>query len=868
MRFILFIAAIFLANAALAATPAPSVVIPEKASPQETFAAEEISGHLGRMLRKMIHIVPENKASTVPVPIFVGNTEFARKWAKELRLAWPAGMEDSLCFQAEGRLCIAGGSGRGTIYGVYDYLESLGVRWLTPDCTVLPRLSAFPLPEKPVHHRMPTSIRYMAWNTPTNALWRVRSRLNGCNANLPERMGGFSREVSRGDCHYLGQLVPYTMFKEHPDWFSMGADGKRNPGSPKWGASHCMSNPEMRAYVVKKLREKLGKNDYREAWIGQSDALKEGCHCPRCAAEREFYMKHASGDFRLTDWKEPENFDPTAARKSQVPWSINNIAFANAVADEIAKTHPQVQLVTLAYTFTTDAPPAPVPRKNVTVNICGPVGEGICCWLHDYRPGTFKILNDWIKLGARVRIYAYGGSNYVFWRPYPNIIGHARTLQNLQRDGVREFFDQGTLGGNGSPMVELRAYLGARMMRDPDTPVMEVIREFCNGYYGAAGPDVVEYIASYDAYTRKHDLHGNHLWGTLRWRKWVNDETVAMGRKIADRAMKSAAGDPILSKRVRRAFMEVEFAEMVLGMPEFFRIGEERLETFFPERAERSRLAAAAFQRAMMENNFNRLGEPALFFGEDSVPAALIRDHRLYRLRDGTNNIAVDPALGGMIVEWRHPALGKQNLIKVARPEMPFNEHYENTREKADPVPWTRRSFQTVKYEKDRLLVLEAKTPLWRIVREYRLAKGKLEQTFRVTNLDTAPRKLEGLYRPVLACEAVRNGVVSIGGTSVRAERIFSRNFSLNGRAEAVWSLPSGAAWKMQIPAGLADAVLYYDNRAYTCFNFNYGSVMLNAGTEIRPGETREWTVTETLEDSRNNVPAKHMTAEKSAVRG
>ena len=836
----LFLGALLLAGHGLLAY---QVVIPVRATEQERFAARELAEHLTKITGEEVPVMPEENQTPEPGSFLIGNTAYAETLAKTGNLAEPE-EEEAWLIGDGSRLCIRGGGRRGTIYGVYDYLERLGVLWLTADVTVTPKLAVLPMEVGERLVKMPTSVRYMAWNLPSDALWRVRNRLNGMNAALPEEYGGYYPEASGGDCHYLRQLVPFELCeKEHPDWFATGKDGKPSPGDPRWGASYCTTNPDFRAFVVEAVRKRLNETGAKEIWIGQSDGLRAGCFCPRCSAERERFLPKGVA-FQNDDRTRGGEFDPTAIRTDNIPWAINNIAFGNAIAEEIAKTHPDVTLLTLAYAYTVDAPPAgPKPAENLIVYLTGPFGDGVCCSFHGYRQGEFKILNDWVKLGARMRLYTYAASNYGFWYPFPNLIGHAQDIQNLYRDGVRSFFDQGALGGTGSGLVELRAWLSAKMMRAPETPIREAIQTFCRAYYGAGGDAVYDYITGYDEYTKKHGIHGDHGWGNPNaWRKWCNEETISLGIACRERALEAVRGDTVLTERIERAFMEVDWAAMMISLADEITVRDGQLVFWLPEQARSGTAAARRFYGLMMKNGFDRLAEPAYFYGSDSLVALLLRDARVYRV--GEADIA--PALGGRMLEWRNRS--GANILKQPRTIVAFNENYETAFDAPDRIPWTRADFTVESCVPDKQLVLCAVRDNWKLVKTFRWEGRTLSITLDVTNLAEQERRLDGVWKPLLNSSFWEGGSVTVNARARKLDGSINEEFTSSGEPVFWKSADGKTQLRIALPAGMK-CRLYFDLRKFPHYSFDYGTVELLPETSFAPGESRRWSVSCTLDE-------------------
>ena len=120
-----------------------------------------------------------------------------------------------------------------------------------------------------------------------------------------------------------------------------------------------------------------------------------------------------------------------------------------------------MRLKTLAYSYTVTPPENLRVEDNVTVVLCGNYG---CCTFHPRGKGSLRqLLRRWTAISTEVQTYFYGGSNYGFWWPYPNVPALAENYQLADRDGVTAVYTQGTAPGYGAGLVDLRAYLSARI---------------------------------------------------------------------------------------------------------------------------------------------------------------------------------------------------------------------------------------------------------------------------------------------------------------------------------------------------------------------------------------------------------------------
>ncbi|MBQ3140769.1 MAG: hypothetical protein IJC25_02265, partial [Clostridia bacterium] len=125
--------------------------------------------------------------------------------------------EDGFRILTEGdRLCIAGGN-RGVIYGVYEFLESLGCRFFTHNCEKIPTVPELSVGDYDV--RQVPCIEYREHNyadAVQNPRFSVRCRFNGSHHRIPARMGGHMPYAWY--VHSFEKMVPTAVYgKTHPE---------------------------------------------------------------------------------------------------------------------------------------------------------------------------------------------------------------------------------------------------------------------------------------------------------------------------------------------------------------------------------------------------------------------------------------------------------------------------------------------------------------------------------------------------------------------------------------------------------------------------------------------------------------------------
>ncbi|MBN2307887.1 MAG: hypothetical protein JXR94_02885, partial [Candidatus Hydrogenedentes bacterium] len=116
------------------------IVVAEDAIPAERYAADEFQGLFRQAAGIELPIV--GKIDRPGRHVFIGESLPMRASRVGFRVDG-FGPEDLRIVIRDANIAIAGGRPRGTLYGVYSFLEDYcGVRFLTPDHTHVPKLEA------------------------------------------------------------------------------------------------------------------------------------------------------------------------------------------------------------------------------------------------------------------------------------------------------------------------------------------------------------------------------------------------------------------------------------------------------------------------------------------------------------------------------------------------------------------------------------------------------------------------------------------------------------------------------------------------------------------------------------------------------
>lgn len=443
------------------------VVVDPAADPAERHAAQELAFYLGRITGAAIPV----GSGTGSRMIVVGRDALARKLCPNV--PWKKlGTEEFVLHSTPRGLVAAGGSDRGTLYATYRLLAMQGVRWWTPWATTVPHRPSLTLPKLNIHARPALEYRAPYWRSSFDPDWAVRNGSNYASDAMKGIHGGGVEYA--GFVHTYYPLVPPDPnFKLHPEWFSL-IDGKRTADN----AQLCTTDPGLRAFVLDQVRNELKAHpEARIVSVSQNDCFNP-CQCDRCRA----------------------------LVKAQGSESALVLDLANYVADGVATEFPKVAVDTLAYQWSRHAPTSMKPRPNVIVRLCSiecDFGQP----LDSDKNASFR--NDvlaWSKLTDRLYVWDYvtNFANYV--QPMPDEAVLGPNLRFLAGHGVKGIFEEGDYTSNGGAMSELKAWVLAQLLWEPNADAKALTREFLLGYYGTAAKPIDSYLQLIDREAAKSSV--------------------------------------------------------------------------------------------------------------------------------------------------------------------------------------------------------------------------------------------------------------------------------------------------------------------------------------------------------------------------
>ncbi len=496
------------------------IVISENPTQVEKMAANELQSYLKEISGVNLSVVSDNIPPT-EFEIILGNTnrEVSQKFIAEVDQL----NEDGFIIQTVGKkLLIAGGREMGTLYGVYTFLEDyLDCRKYSAKVSVIPKkekivINQIDIKEEPAFEyrelHMPDARTDTAYRT-----WHKLDFKEGKN-----EWGMF--------VHTFDDLVPVDEYFEHnPEYFSF-LNVQRIPDGQL-----CLSNPEVFEIVVDGLKERMIEKPEALYWsVSQNDTYK-ACECENCQKEYEAYGGYSGA----------------------------LIHFVNNVAAEF----PDKVISTLAYQYTRAAPGNIKPADNVNIMFCSIECNRSRPLSTDVSSVSFrKDTEDWCQLSDNIFMWDYVVQFRNLLSPFPNLRVLQPNIQYFRDNGMQMMFQQGS-GGLVSEFYELRQYIIAKLLWNPDVDVDAIIDDFVKGYYGSAGKYIRQYIDTmHDALEQSGGDLGIYGYPFDGIDTYLTPELIKEYEQVYDKAEKAVADSPEYLKRVKIARLPLEFAILDISL--------------------------------------------------------------------------------------------------------------------------------------------------------------------------------------------------------------------------------------------------------------------------------------------------------------
>jgi hypothetical protein len=466
-------------------------------------SAELLKTYIDKISGADITIVNENSQNIDKKKIFIGNITTDSLHKHELSI------------YVEGQnLIISGGSDEAVQHAVLVFLEEfLGCKWYTPTVEEIPSNTSI---------KIDKSINYKY--IPDITTRTVHSRLFYENPAFAEKQKvtnvAFPYYVPSARVHTFNKFMPEELFfKDHPEYYALRGN-KRTP------TQLCLTNQKVLQIVKDSVTSLFQQFPEAEVISVSQDDNQQFCECENCSAIDKEEDSHAG----------------------------TMIHFVN----KIAKSFPEKTISTLAYQHTRK-PPKVKPDKNVLITLCSiecdrsaPIQEKCQDFADD--------LIGWGKLTNNIRIWDYTTQFTNFLAPFPNLLTIQPNITFFRDQHTNWVFEQHS--NNPSELFELRSYIMAKLLWNPDQDFNALIKEFTDGYYKEAGIFVRYYIdLVHEKILQDRDfflfLYGDP---SQAFDSYLNADLLEQYNTFFNDAEKAVSYDQEIVDRVKVARLSIDYA--------------------------------------------------------------------------------------------------------------------------------------------------------------------------------------------------------------------------------------------------------------------------------------------------------------------
>ncbi len=492
------------------------IIIPVDADSLTIKSGKILSYYLEKISGVKIKVT--EKKSKTDFHIFIGK-EFLK--GKNKKLLSENLKEDAyLILGNEKSLFLAGKNPQGNLYAVYTLLEEyLGCMKFTVDEEYIPKKRSLKSPkvQKVYNPSFPFRVPHFfgRWDKGFSEWHKISSF---------DDWGMF--------VHTFQRLVPpEKYFDEHPEYFAL-VDGRRLKDGQL-----CLSNPDLMNLLIENLGKEIAKNPDKTYWsVSQNDCYNY-CECDNCQAMYDDYG-NISGAYVL-------------------------------MSNKIANAYPDKQISTLAYQFTRSAPVDIIPLDNVNIMFCSIECNRSMPLEEDKRSAGFvKDMKDWDKLTDNIFAWDYVVQFKNYLTPFPNFHVLQPNIKFFHDNGVNMMFQQGS-GGSWSDLSDVKQYLIAKLLWDPELNNDSIINHFIQKYYGKAAPFIKEY---YDL-THQHLIEKQHqqnldIYGfpVFYYNAHLKPDLLIRYQELMDNAETAVSSDSTYLTRVLRVRIPADFAYLDIAL--------------------------------------------------------------------------------------------------------------------------------------------------------------------------------------------------------------------------------------------------------------------------------------------------------------
>jgi len=518
-----------------------TIVLPTDTIPSEETAAKELQNYLTQITGSDCQIVRESQATKLTGNlIYVGPTQFAKAHLNDKSTV----ADEEWVMQTSGNsLILDGGRPRGTLYAVYHFLEDVcGVHWWTPFEETVPKQKVLSIAK--LNRREKPTFRYRDVYTlyaNDDGRFMARSRLDRQGDTVVSADYGGTRDYGPPyHVHTLYKSIyidPKKYYPAHPDWFV--GNGKNEPTVSN--SNLAMSNPEMRKEFLRLLL--INIRESRAAAIAKHLPVPDVYD----VSQNDNGVSFVGGPA-----------DEALVKANGGAESAILLSFINYLADGVKAEFPDIYIDTLAYHTGEQAPTNMTARDNVIIRLTDTQSNVLLPITAPRNHVMRENVENWAKHCKNLRIWDYNITYRFPEVPQPTSQTYAPDLRFMAAHNVEgEFVEfEEPLRAD---MRDMKLWILCKLLENPNQNYDALLKEFTDGYYGAAGPYVRQYLTALQAAAAKSGADVQWFSG-LDTFSYLTTGFLQQANGIYAKAANAVKSDPVLSRRVAIARGSVDIA--------------------------------------------------------------------------------------------------------------------------------------------------------------------------------------------------------------------------------------------------------------------------------------------------------------------
>ena len=479
------------------------IVFLGEASKSQHESAKILQNYLHKISNTSLTIIDESSQSLNKHKIYIGNINGNDLEEQQISIK-----------EEDNNLFINGGSDEAIRYAVYQFLERfLNCKWYAPEIENIPKLESIAI-------ELPISYEY----NPEIKTRTVHSRLFYKNHDFADKLKvtheAFPYYVPKGRVHTFNKFIPEESFyKSHPEYFALRGN-KRLP------TQLCLTNNDVVGIVKDSVKAMFESYPESSVISVSSNDNTQYCTCDNCKQIDDEEDSHAG----------------------------TMIRFVNKIADAF----PDKTISTLAYQYTRK-PCITKPADNVLITLCS-IECDRSASIEDKCVDFANDLKGWHNLTDNIRIWDYTTQFTNFLAPFPNLHTLKPNIEFFKNNNAKWVFEQHS--NNPSELFELRSYVTAKLLWNPDLDFDELVSEFTDGYYHEAGSYVKQYVDIIHSKIKEDNDFFLFLYGdpSQAFGSYLSPELLTKYSALFDEAEEAVAQKPEILNRVKVARISTDYA--------------------------------------------------------------------------------------------------------------------------------------------------------------------------------------------------------------------------------------------------------------------------------------------------------------------